>query len=180
MVAVVHAESQGRQFPEIVQAHGILGHRAMGRKEMSEIELQGQLATLILDLELDDLPTPAPVTIRRWVARTPDLPELLLRDRRVSLADLEPWARRLVADGSPEADLRQEPSVEASSGARSDWSGLLLLLLVGLFLGKGHRASNGMVPQERSGPAPWSLTLTRSTGGGDEAAPAALNPLAYT
>lgn len=179
MVAVVHAESQGRQFPEIVQAHGILGHRAMTRSEMSVSVLQGQLAQLILHLRRDDLPTPARATTRRWAAKTPSLPELLLRDGRVSIQDLQPWARRLVADGSLEADLPQEPSVEASSGARSDWISALVALGVLWAWGNGRRASNGMVPQEWSGPAPLSLTLIRSTGG-DQAAPAALNPLAYT
>ena len=125
-------ESRGRWFPEIVQVHAILGHRAISRGQMSEARLQSLLADLCHSLGLEGPPSPA--TTRRWAAGMPAYPEQAVRMGVVPESALPHWARAMIASDQVGVDMHQSsaspPYVPDAAGREqpSTWADDLVRL----------------------------------------------------
>ncbi|MBI4311520.1 MAG: hypothetical protein HY681_07035 [Chloroflexi bacterium] len=107
--------SRGRQFPEIIQVHAILGQRAIARGLLSEASLQSQLSELAREHGLTAWPTAA--TTRRWALEIRDYPEQALSLGIVPGAALRPWARAMLTTGSGAAALHQSQPLTTSRQA---------------------------------------------------------------
>jgi hypothetical protein len=130
----VHVESKGAQFPVPVRVHGVIGHRAIAKKLMSEAELDYAMGQICDQMGLP--PRPSIPTTRRWAQTEPNLPEAALDSGLITVDGLAPWARPHVARikmaqgpiARPQRAERSEPSLpNALKGVAAVTLGIIVL-----------------------------------------------------
>lgn len=88
----VDLRSRGPHWNEMVRSNYVLGRRMAKRQGFTISGLDGRLAH-DLSRHLEKNGPPAERTVRDWVRRSPELPELALRAGAITREDILPWLR---------------------------------------------------------------------------------------